>query len=115
MHELSIAMSLIDLAADALSKHGRGRVSVLHLKLGPLAGVDATALKSAFELAREGSPLQGAELDIEQVPIAIRCPTCGVERPVESPHMLCCATCGSTDGKVLHGDEMQLTSLEIEE
>ena len=55
MHELSIAMSILDLAGEEVERQGGGRVVAIHLRLGPLAGVVKTALCSAFELAREAS------------------------------------------------------------
>ena len=59
MHELSIALSILDLAAEEAERHG-GRVAAVHLRLGPLAGVVKDALVSAYDLAREGTPLARA-------------------------------------------------------
>jgi len=58
MHELSVAMSLIDAVEEEAPRHG-GRVVAVHLKLGPLSGVAKEALLSAFELACAGSTLEG--------------------------------------------------------
>jgi hydrogenase nickel incorporation protein HypA/HybF len=57
MHELSIALSIIDAACEEAERHAGARVVAVHLKLGPLSGVVKEALVSAYELAREGSPL----------------------------------------------------------
>jgi Zn finger protein HypA/HybF involved in hydrogenase expression len=38
MHELSIALGILDVAGEEAQRHG-GRVAAIHLKLGPLAGV----------------------------------------------------------------------------
>ena len=62
MHELSIALSIVDMAAEEAERQG-GRVVAVHLKLGPLSGVVKAALLSAYELAREGSPLPDSGAD----------------------------------------------------
>jgi hydrogenase nickel incorporation protein HypA/HybF len=113
MHELSIAMSLIDLAAEEALRR-ESRVLALHLRLGPLAGVVPEALASAFELAREGTALADCRLEIEQVPLTVYCSACAFERPAESAQSLRCGECGALCGQVVAGRELELTALEIE-
>ncbi len=69
MHELSIAMALIELASDEARRLGRPRVEALHLRLGPLSGVAEDALAFSFELAVAESEIAGARLVIEKVPL----------------------------------------------
>ena len=70
MHELSIAMSIVEMAQEEeAAKHGGVQVTAIHLKLGALSGVVKEALVSAYEMAREDTPLQGAALVIEEVPV----------------------------------------------
>ncbi len=114
MHELSIAMSIIDIAAEELERHGGAAVVAVHLKLGPLSGVVKEALASAFELAREGSPLAQASLEIEDVPIAVFCPTCQSREPVGSLQDLCCGRCGSYTADIVSGRELEIVAMEIE-
>ena len=70
MHELSIALSIVEVAEEAGRNQG-GRVAAVHMKLGRLSGVVKEALLSAFELAREGTELAQSELVIEEVPLVI--------------------------------------------
>ncbi|MBW3542947.1 MAG: hydrogenase maturation nickel metallochaperone HypA [Planctomycetes bacterium] len=113
MHELSIALSLLDVAAEEAQRQGAARVLAVHLKLGPLSGVIREALLSAWELAREDSPLAEARLEIEDVPLAIVCPACRAERPVESLQRMCCTECGTFSAEITSGRELELTALEI--
>jgi hydrogenase nickel incorporation protein HypA/HybF len=113
MHELSIAISVLDLAEAEAERHGGARVLAIHLKLGPLSGVVKEALLSAYGLAREGTSLSGCDLRIEEVPIVAYCPACRAERSVESAQMLCCAECGTPTPKILSGREMEITALEV--
>jgi hydrogenase nickel incorporation protein HypA/HybF len=113
MHELSIALSLIDVASEEAERRGV-RVAALHVKLGPLSGVVSDALVSAYELAREGTLLDGSRLEIEKTPILMNCPTCRAERPVASIQELWCAECGAPAREIVSGRELELTALEIE-
>jgi len=89
MHELSIAMSLLDVAEEEAEHHGGVRVEAIHIKLGPLAGVVKKALLSAYELAAEQTPFEHSRLVIEDVPIVVYCSKRQAERPVEAVQWLC--------------------------
>ncbi len=65
MHELSIAMSIIEVAEEEAAKRGV-RVSAVHLRLGPLSGVIKEALAPAYEMAVTGTKLEGTRLVIEE-------------------------------------------------
>jgi len=65
MHELSIAMSLVDAICDELPKLGNVSVQSVRVKVGALSGIAAEALTFAFDVAAEGSPIAGARLDVE--------------------------------------------------
>ena len=112
MHELSIALSILDLVAEEAERRG-GRVVAVHLKLGPLSGVVKEALLSAYDLAREGTPLAQADLVVEEVPVAAYCPTCAAERAPAFPE-LCCPVCGGPTPEVRRGRELEVVALEIE-
>ena len=113
MHELSIAISLIDVGAEELERQGGGRVEAVHLRLGPLSGVVKEALLSAYDLAIEQSPLEGSRLLIEEVPVEIFCPTCNQNRRVESIQEMRCQSCGSLSANIVRGRELELFALEI--
>lgn len=57
MHELSIALSLVELAAEAAANAGAERVEAVHLRVGALAGVVPEALQFSFAIAARGTPL----------------------------------------------------------
>jgi hydrogenase nickel incorporation protein HypA/HybF len=114
MHELSIALSILDLAAEEAERQGSGRVVAIHLRLGPLSGVVQDALRSAYELAREGTPLATADLVIEAVPLVGYCPACAGPRNLASPQQLCCPDCGGLTAEIISGRELEVTALEVE-
>jgi hydrogenase nickel incorporation protein HypA/HybF len=111
MHELSIAESVVRIASD----HAAGRqVYRVELRVGHLRQVVPSALEFAFELVAQGTPLEGAELVIEDVPAVGLCRACGVESEM-SDFPLACARCGALDLEVLAGEELLVDSLELEE
>ncbi len=114
MHELSIAMSILEMASEEAERRGGVRVLGIHLKLGPLSGVTKESLLSAYGLAREGDPLEEAELVIEEVPLVVYCPKCQEKRPAVSVQELCCAECGAFTADVVSGRELELVALEIQ-
>lgn len=76
MHELSIALSLIEGATEEAAQHG-GKVKAVHLRLGALSGMVKDGLLFSYELACEGTPLAGSRLLIEEVPVVVFSLRCG--------------------------------------
>jgi hydrogenase nickel incorporation protein HypA/HybF len=68
MHELSVALSLIELAEEEGERLG-GRVCAVHIKLGALAGVVKDALLFSYEIACQDTVLAGSQLVIEDTPL----------------------------------------------
>jgi hydrogenase nickel incorporation protein HypA/HybF len=114
MHELSVAMSIVEMAEEEAENRG-ARVNAVHLKLGALAGVVKDALLSSYELACEGTGLQGSRLVIEEIPIVVYCYKCLAPRTLDSIQWFACPECKSPVSEVIHGRELQVTALEIQE
>jgi len=115
MHELSIALSILDAAAEEAGRQGDVRVRAVHMRLGPLAGVVKAALLSAYGLAREGTPLAAADLVIEDVPLVAYCPACAGPRTLTSILELCCPDCGTVTSELVSGRELEIVALEVEQ
>jgi hydrogenase nickel incorporation protein HypA/HybF len=114
MHELSIALSILELATEEVERQGGGNVTAVHLRLGPLSGVVPEALRSAYDLARESTAMRQAELVIEEVPLVAFCPACAAEQALASAQHLRCPACGAPTPEVVRGRELELVALEIE-
>ena len=114
MHELSIAMSLVDLACEEADTVD-GRIVALHLRLGALAGVVKEALLFSFGVAATGTPIEGATLVIEDVRAVVFCADCNEERELTNVQHFHCPMCGAFAPNVVRGRELQLFAMEIEE
>jgi len=113
VHELSIALSIVEGAEEELQRQGGGQVSAVFLRLGPLSGVVKEALLFSYEMACQGTPLEGSTLVIEDIPIRIRCPVCNSEGDPVSGQCLHCGRCGATNCSVVRGDELELAAMEL--
>ena len=114
MHELSIALRILDIAGEEAARR-EARILAVHLQLGALSGVVAEALTSAFGLARENTQLDGCELVVEVMPLVIHCPRCRAARPAKSAHELACQECGAPSNEIVSGRELDIVALEIEQ
>ncbi|MGA3209814.1 MAG: hydrogenase maturation nickel metallochaperone HypA [Terriglobales bacterium] len=116
MHELSIAMSIVELAEEEVDRRGGGmKIEAVHLKLGALSGVARDALMSSFEMVCEGTLLQGSRLVCEEIPVVVFCPQCQAQRSLSSLQWFCCSECGTPTPEILQGRELEVTALEIQE
>jgi hydrogenase nickel incorporation protein HypA/HybF len=84
MHELSIALSIVEMAQEEAERRGQAQVLAVHLRLGMLSGVVKEALLSSYEMACEATPLEGSQLVIEEIPVEVFCPKCQVPRRIHS-------------------------------
>ena len=112
MHELSIALSIVDGVLEELDRQS-GQVEAVHLRLGRMSGVDKDALSFSYGVACEGTALANSRLLIEDVDVTIFCPACGMERPTRSFPLLTCADCGAAGGRLLRGEELEITAMEM--
>lgn len=113
MHELSIALSILDAAEEEMQTRS-GRVAAVHVRLGRLCGVVKEALLSAFALAREGTALAQAELVIEDIPLVVHCSACAADGTPASAFELRCPTCGALTRDIVSGQELEIRALEID-
>ena len=113
MHELSIAMALVEMATEEAEKRGV-RVRAAHVRLGTLSGVVKEALMSAYEMASEGTLLEGAALMIDEGPAVIHCAVCQQDRAAQQHEWFTCEVCGTAAAELVCGRELELAALELE-
>jgi hydrogenase nickel incorporation protein HypA/HybF len=110
MHELAVTQSVVD---AVMERTGEQRVLEVRLRVGRLSGVLPDALRFCFELVTDGTPLQGAVLDIEEPPGSAACRRCGTTFVLTDLILLC--PCGSADVEVVGGDELLIRAVELAE
>lgn len=114
MHELSIAMGIVDAALE--EAHSRGvQVRAVHLRLGALSGVVKEALLFCYDVACQDTPLAGSQLIIEELPVVVHCPQCNDRQTLVSMQSFICPVCGAPAGAVVQGREIEVYALEVED
>jgi hydrogenase nickel incorporation protein HypA/HybF len=114
MHELAIAESVVSIVVRHAEARPNHRVTRVELKVGHLRQVVPSALEFAFELVAQGTPVEGAELAIEEVPATVSCRACGAETTLEG-FPAWCPACEGLDVEVTGGEELLVDALELEE
>ena len=114
MHEFAIAQSLLEIIEQGALPYGGAKVTGVKLLIGKLSGVLPDALKFAFEAISVGGIAEGASLEIEEVPLRIRCHQCGDVFLVDDP-FLTCPNCEGTDVEMITGRELEIRGIEIED
>lgn len=113
MHELAICKGIIEVAAAALSAP-MPRVSSVSVRIGRLTGVVPDSLRYYFDLLSPETPLAGAALLLEEVPIRGRCADCSADFEIDTLTFTC-PRCDSGFVDLLSGRELQVVSLETAE
>lgn len=113
MHELSIALSILELAQKEAQSHHAQRVTEIEIEVGKLSGVDTEALSFVLESVVRNTELEGCRVLIHPLEGKCRCNQCGQEYFIrELPEI--CPSCGSCDRTLIAGKELKLKSLLID-
>jgi hydrogenase nickel incorporation protein HypA/HybF len=113
LHELAMVRSIYNVINEKVKEYGVSRVIQVKLIVGELTGVEDMTMKSCFEMYVQATPLEGAGLVIERVPIKVRCRECGYEYETKIPFSEC-AVCGKKSYLIISGKEFYIDSLEVE-
>ena len=115
MHELSIVEALIDQVGRELDRAGQqGRVLRLELSIGRLSGVNCESVRFAFGLLAPGTPVEDAEIVIQEPKAVCHCHACNARTEIDDL-VVQCPRCASSDITIEGGRELVLQSIEIEE
>jgi hydrogenase nickel incorporation protein HypA/HybF len=113
MHELSIAIGIVEIAEKTLQQNSLGKVVAVHIAIGELTCVDESALRFALEPASKGTAMEGAEIIIHRQTALATCVSCGEDfEPVG--FVAQCPSCQGFETKIIKGRELYVKSIEAE-
>jgi hydrogenase nickel incorporation protein HypA/HybF len=115
MHELSVALGLIEGIEDSASREGFERVLSVHVRVGALSGIAPDALRFSWKLASAGTLAADSALEIEDVPLVVFCEYCEAERMPRPGSGLICPECMNAAPTILRGRDLQLVAVEVPE
>lgn len=113
MHEISIAEDLAKIVMDAASKAGLSEVSSINISFGQLIQIVPEIFKFAFREIVNGTIAGHAEVNIEIVPVKLKCRKCEIEFDTGENYFVC-QNCNSFDVEIINGKELFVKSIEGE-
>lgn len=114
MHELSIVMNIISIAAGEAARCGAAEVGEIEMEIGVLSGIEMAAFDFAWETAVKDTVLAHAEKKVIRTPGKAACLDCDAVFELEQLYEPC-PHCGSHFTNVLRGKELRVKSLVVPE
>lgn len=117
MHEMSIVTSLLAIITEEMAKHGASKLLMARVRYGTLTNIVPDSMEFAFENLTRGTPMEGARLELVEVPVTLRCVTCEHSFLAQghADFFHACPECGALVGhSVDAGRELYLDHLEAE-
>jgi hydrogenase nickel incorporation protein HypA/HybF len=113
MHELSIAINIVEIATEEAKKANVSSVLEIELEVGTLSGIVIYALEFAMDEAIKNSVLQNAKIKINEIRAIAKCLKCSTEFSVEN-YYTPCPKCNSFETELTNGKELKIKSLLID-
>jgi len=113
MHEVSIALSLVEGVGERAVQCGAKHIDAVHVRIGAMAGVVKDSLLFAWDLVCSDTVASGSRLVIEEVPLVVYCPTCQNEQTLLGIPNFQCPVCGTPTPQIVRGRELQMVAMEI--
>lgn len=115
MHEVSIALGMVEELARIARENNAKRITGVKLKIGKMSGIVTDSLIFAFDAVKLEHPfLSSAEIFIEEVPLVYACSECGREFETEDLSFTACPDCKSYKLRILSGEEQHIENVEVE-
>ena len=113
MHEMALTEGILRILEDNARHHAYTRVRKVWLEIGPLSHAEPEALKFCFEVVRDGTIADGAELILVETPGRAWCLDCGEEVAI-GHRGAACPKCGGYKLQITGGDELRVKEMEVE-
>lgn len=110
MHELSIVMSIIDIASDEAAKARVSKFSEIELEIGMLSGIEMNAFDFAWNEAVKSTILDGVERIIRRPTGTANCMECDTHFELSTLYDQC-PVCHSPFIHIMQGKELRVKSL----
>jgi len=113
MHELSIAMNIIDIAGEYAEKAKAKVVHRIEIEVGELSGVVFEALEFAMENAVKNTILENAKWFIHKISGKVLCENCSYEFDTDNVYTPC-PKCGDYRQEIIQGRELRVKSITVD-
>ncbi len=115
MHELSIALRIVETLEQELAQEEEGLVvTAVSIQVGTLTGLVPEALQFCWELATENSLLQGSKLNIQIVDASGYCGQCETDRTLTNLQSMRCPICQTPIEQISGGNDLEILTVTVE-
>lgn len=111
MHEASLVDGLFDQVDQVVAQHPSGKLALIRVRVGELAGVEPELFRTAFEGIRESRGHEQALLELVREDAVWSCASCASRVPRGG--VLRCESCGG-DVALVCGGDIILERIELE-
>ncbi|MDI6689865.1 MAG: hydrogenase maturation nickel metallochaperone HypA [Actinomycetota bacterium] len=113
MHELGITENILSIALEQAQQRDAKKILKIRLKIGEMTAVVDECIRFYFEILSKDTMAEGAEIEVENVPIKVKCPRCGKIREANDYNFIC-PQCEVLSTEIVSGRELYVSSIEIE-
>jgi hydrogenase nickel incorporation protein HypA/HybF len=93
-------------------QNGGGKISTVRIQAGELRGIIKEQLTFCFAFAAKDTPIEGATLEIEIIPIDAFCESCKREFRVKN-FTFACPECHGISVRMVRGQELRMLEIEL--
>lgn len=112
MHELSIVMSIVDIAQQQAMKAEAQAIEEIELDIGALSGIELDALEFAWPQGVKHTMLEKAVKKINRIEGRAECADCNNRFTIEN-YYDACPECGGHLIHITQGKELRVRSLVV--
>ena|SRR3989338_6262478 len=113
MHEANFTKQIVNAILQELAKNTEERPQTVKVRVGQMLHLVPDSVKMHYDVLTSGTALAGVKLELEEIPVTVRCHQCHHEGGVADHHLLACLECGSLDVELLNGNEIRIDSIEV--
>ena len=115
MHEVSIALGMVDELIKIANANDATKINSVKLKIGKMSGIVTDSLIFAFDAVKlEHSLLANATVVIEEIPIVCKCGDCNISFEIDEMCFPSCSNCESLNVQLISGEEQHIENVELE-
>ena len=112
MHEGNFTEQIVEAILSELKGYSAGRPERIKVRVGEMLHLEEESVRLHYEILTKSTVLEGVPLDLQPVPVSLRCEVCKTESEAEDHHLLMCPKCHSFEVQITGGDQIEIEAIE---